>query len=329
MKRLLLLALWAMLSTLAAGAQMPTQIWTNGNPVSDSNQFPVSTEVTVSGITTLDTLTTITNPVPLLGTNGTTVMSGLNPLSITGSVEVTSGGGFELVGVKGTDGATITSLLNPLPVAPQGTTDINPIWTGGNPFIMGFLPSGGSPSSTAIVTYSTPFPIIHQDGSGVESAMPVSLAAITNPVGVLGTSGAAITSPTNPLDVRPSADGTNPVDATHGLYTNLLQSNAVNSGTNPIFADNGGVAQGDIVNTNTAIPDSSTQVTLGTACRHIRIRVNSAAVTLYVDLTDNTATSADYAIEPGDELVYDGGAAITAFKVIGSAAADTYNVLAW
>jgi len=54
--------------------------------------------------------------------------------------------------------------------------------------------------------------------SAVALAKDSTLTDATQRAGILGTNGSAIAGATNPIDVRPSADGTNPVDATHGLY---------------------------------------------------------------------------------------------------------------
>lgn len=99
--------------------------------------------------------------------------------------------------------------------------------------------------------------------------------------------------------------------------------------TNPVPITTGGVAQASITNLSASIPNASTAVTLVAASRHIRIVNNSAATILYVDLANGTATTGDTTVGPGKELSYDGGAAITTFKIIGSAAADTYSVTAW
>lgn len=159
-------------------------------------------------------------------------------------------------------------------------------------------------TSAALAQYFTR--LSDEDGAPINGANPLSvdasvtvtslttLGTITNPVGLKGVDGAAIATTTNALPVTP-----------------------------------GGIAQASITNTNTAIPAVSTQVTLGTAASHIRIKNNSDTETLYVDLTNGAATSADYAILPLEAMEPYDGAPITLFKVLGTNANDTYNVLAW
>jgi hypothetical protein len=374
MKRLLLLGLWLTLTVNQMALTQPiVRLYgvDGTNTTSASNPLPVNASVTV------DSIESITDPVGVLGANGSAITSSTNPfpirLSVDGTnfMDATHGGYFNLV-----QGNTVISDANPVPFSL--ISDGNPVGNG-NPMYVQF-----ATSQSVLVANDTllPLPLMGKNGLGVATsgnAVPIQIygndgdfignggslpvtvggyvkVALPNDdpvdpshpfsVAVNGTSGTAISSPGNPLDVRPSADGTNPVDATHPLATQLSQAdaavtdanpipaqlsqaNAALTAQNPIFAAPSGVVQASITNTNTAIPDSSTQVTLTAASAHIRIHNNSATETLYVDLTDDTATSADYAILPGDSMEPYDGAPLTGFKVIGTNAADTYNVLAW
>jgi hypothetical protein len=371
MKRLLLIGLWLTLTlNQMALAQPFVRLYGEDgtNATSSSNPLPTSASVTV------DSIESITDPVGILGANGSAITSSTNPfpirLSVDGTnfmddthggyvnllqgnavldngnplpVTVISGGGYELVGVKGADGAAISSTMNALQV--QLCQDNIPVGVA-NPLIVGmFVNESSGPigvkgtSGTAIASPTNPVdvrpsadgtnPVDETHGLYTNLLQTNAVISQSNPVPTQLSDGTTAISTTNPLATRPSADGTNPVDATHPLAVQLSQSDAATTAQNPIFAAPSGVVQASITNTNTAIPDASTQVTLAAASAHIRIHNNSSTETLYVDLTDDTATSADYAILPGDSMEPYDGAPLAGFKVIGTNAADTYNVLAW
>jgi hypothetical protein len=87
--------------------------------------------------------------------------------------------------------------------------------------------------------------------------------------------------------------------------------------------------QNEITAITAAIPAADTGVSLVAPSQHVRIRNNSTGTTiLYVALDNTTASAADFTVGPGKDLVYD-GPAIKDFRIFGSAAADTYSVLAW
>lgn len=315
---------------------LPTGVICNGAIVSTGNPLSVGGLVSVIGTDGL-TISAPSNPLPSqmywVETAGSILhaVSDTNPLPIVGGI-TSLGTVTNPVPLMGGDGALIAATTNPIPAQlSQGNAaaaETNPI------------PTQLSNGADYIDTTHPLATQLSQGDTAISATNPV-------PVGVNGTSGTAIAAPTNPLDVRPSADGTNPVDTTHPLDvrpsadgtnpvtadhplpTQLSQGDAALTAQNPIFAAPSGVLQASITNTNTAIPAASTQVTLAAASAHIRIHNNSSTETLYVDLTDDTATSADYAILPGDSMEPYDGAPITTFKVIGTNAADTYNVLAW
>ena len=96
---------------------------------------------------------------------------------------------------------------------------------------------------------------------------------------------------------------------------------------------NGGAG---ITNTTAAIPGTSALVTLAQPSTQIKITNYSLSTgnntTLYVNLTGAAATTASYAIPASpngaNTLTYD-GAPISSFTVLGSAAADSFGVLAY
>lgn len=99
-------------------------------------------------------------------------------------------------------------------------------------------------------------------------------------------------------------------------------------GQAPVRTIGYGVPVASIINTTANIPNVSTTVTLTVPCTKLTIINNSTGATLlYVDLAGGTATSTDLTIGPGAGFTYD-GPEISAFKILGSAAADTYSVVA-
>jgi hypothetical protein len=89
-----------------------------------------------------------------------------------------------------------------------------------------------------------------------------------------------------------------------------------------------GVALNLITNTTANIPNISTTVTLAAASSNVTISTASTSAVLYVDFTGGTATSGDYAIQPGASITYCGIPAVSTFKIIGASATGTYSVFA-
>lgn len=89
-----------------------------------------------------------------------------------------------------------------------------------------------------------------------------------------------------------------------------------------------GVAQTNITNTTANVANTSTAITLATASRRIVVKTDPAAAIIYVDLAGGTATTADFRVEPGGALVYE-GEPITTFNYIGATATGTISVLAY
>ncbi len=84
---------------------------------------------------------------------------------------------------------------------------------------------------------------LSQSNTAVSSTNPLSVRlsngsaniAASAPLPTQLSQGNAVISLTNPLFTQISADGTNAVNSTHGLYVNLLQGNAVVSASNPSY----------------------------------------------------------------------------------------------
>lgn len=88
-----------------------------------------------------------------------------------------------------------------------------------------------------------------------------------------------------------------------------------------------GLPPSQATNTTASVLNVSTTVTLAKPSRHVVVKTDPTAAVIYVDFTNNTATSADFRIEPGAAVTYE-GQPISAFKYIGASAAGTYSVLA-
>jgi hypothetical protein len=89
------------------------------------------------------------------------------------------------------------------------------------------------------------------------------------------------------------------------------------------------VAQASITNATTNVANTSTTITLAAASKHVIIKTDPAAAIIYVDLTNSTATTADFRIDPGGALIVELAAGITAFKYIGATATGTISVCAF
>jgi hypothetical protein len=89
-----------------------------------------------------------------------------------------------------------------------------------------------------------------------------------------------------------------------------------------------GQPQGNFTNTTASVANSDTTITLTKASRHVIIKTDPAAAIIYVDLNSGTATTADFRIEPGGALTYEGEPVAT-FHYIGATATGTISVMAW
>lgn len=89
-----------------------------------------------------------------------------------------------------------------------------------------------------------------------------------------------------------------------------------------------GVPVGSITNTTANIANTSTTITPVFPSRRIVVKTDPAAAVVYVDLAGGTATSADFRIEPGAALIYE-GEPVTSFNYIGASALGTISVLAY
>lgn len=133
------------------------------------------------------------------------------------------------VTVTGHDGANPATNTNPL----DCQMDVgNATISATNP-----APVQGSQGNAAIGV-TNGWPVQMTDGTNFlgTSAHPVVTNGPTagSNVNVVSVAGSAIAL-SNPLFTQISADGTNAVNTTHGLYFNLLQGNAVNAASNPSY----------------------------------------------------------------------------------------------
>lgn len=104
------------------------------------------------------------------------------------------------------------------------------------------------------------------------------------------------------------------------------------SGTNPLpvtLSGSAPVTQAQITSLTASVPNASTTVTLTHASTHLIIKTDPSAAILYVNLTNGTATTANFRIDPGAGLSLDNMPSITAFKILGASATGTYSVAAW
>lgn len=290
--------------------------------------------------------------VKIIGTDGLTPVSVSNPLPVDATVTV--GAVTANNTVNGVNGTTPATYANPFPIS---------------------IGIGGAVVSATNGTYAN----ILQGNAVISSGNPLffslagtntltTLTTITNPVGVKGTSGSAIASPTNPLDARLSADGTNPVDSGHPLQVAgpvTVSSGAVTatisgtpavtitSGTvttvttvtnpvgvkgydgsgiatnlNPVPTSPDGVATANITNTNQAISSSATTVTLTAASRHLKMWTSAGASDINVTFNGDTPDTTKPYLYGGAGLDIDFGVPVTTFKYKGTGSVGTLNYVA-
>lgn len=131
-------------------------------------------------------------------------------------------------------------------------------------------------------------------------------------------------SSTDPLPVTGSVSTiTNPVKVV-GVDGSTIMTNA-----NPLVARTPTVTQANITGATGNVPNSDTAVPLTAASTHLCVKTDPAAAILYVDLTNNTATTADFRIDPGSCLCLDGLPGISSIHILGASATGTYSVAGW
>lgn len=89
------------------------------------------------------------------------------------------------------------------------------------------------------------------------------------------------------------------------------------------------VAVPTIISTTSAVPASSTTISLNHGCRHIVIKTDTGAAALYVRLDGTTATQSNFKIDGGGSLSMDALPLVTQVTIIGAAATGNYSILAW
>jgi hypothetical protein len=80
------------------------------------------------------------------------------------------------------------------------------------------------------------------------------------------------------------------------------------------------------------IAATDTAITFGGSFSHIIIKTSTSAAIIYVDPNNNTATTADFQIDPGSSVALglNGNmAATTGFHYIGASATGTISWVAW
>lgn len=126
----------------------------------------------------------------------------------------------------------------------------------------------------------------------------------------------------NGVSVPSPASPSNPLPVS--IYGGTGGSVAVTSTVNPT-----GTTAANATSLTAAIPASSTTVTLTAAASNITLWNYSSTATLYFQPNSaGTATTSNFAIPPGAAFTFTGLPALSAFKVIGSAASGNYGVFA-
>lgn len=80
------------------------------------------------------------------------------------------------------------------------------------------------------------------------------------------------------------------------------------------------------------IAASDTAITFGGTFSHVIIKTSSSAAIIYVDPNNNTATSADFQIDPGGGFSFgmsNNLPGITGFHYLGASATGTISWMAW
>jgi len=90
-----------------------------------------------------------------------------------------------------------------------------------------------------------------------------------------------------------------------------------------------GVTQSQITNTTANIANSDTILTLVVPSRRVTIKTSvTTAPAVYVDFAGGVATTADFQVDPGGTISYE-GEPIQSIHYIGAAATGTISVLAY
>lgn len=81
------------------------------------------------------------------------------------------------------------------------------------------------------------------------------------------------------------------------------------------------------------IAASDTAITFGSTFQHVIIKTSSSAAIVYVDINNNTATSADFQLDPGSGLGLGLGGTnmvgMSGFHYIGASATGTISWIGW
>lgn len=94
------------------------------------------------------------------------------------------------------------------------------------------------------------------------------------------------------------------------------------------YAQEGGLPQGQITTSSTAIAAVDTAIPLPNGPGHIVIQLSAASATVNVNFNNGVATTANYQIPSGGSVTYY-GRGLTGIHYIGSAATGNISVLAW
>lgn len=99
--------------------------------------------------------------------------------------------------------------------------------------------------------------------------------------------------------------------------------------TNPLPIISGGVAAGQIYQSNANIAGTAATISFGTPCTTIDIATSSGAANLYINFTGVAATggSGDFVLFGGAAFTY-AGQALSSISILGATASGTVTILA-
>ena len=158
----------------------------------------------------------------------------------------------------------------------------------------------------------------------LSACLGLCLPAVAQPYSKLweNTNNVPVTT-TNPLPVTLSG-GSSALVGVKGADGSTITSN-----TNPLPVKTQTVTQANITSLTANIPNVDTARALTASSTHLTVKTDPAAAVFYVDLTNSTATTSSFRIDPGSSVTFDGLPGITSIHVLGASATGTYSVAAW